>query len=113
MFPMACDIPDDENDEDRDDHGVETVEKRAQLRVVIPPRAELLADIGEGEAPRPGADEGVKLELQLRHAGDAGRQRDEGPHHRQEAADEHGDAAETREEAIDQLEIPPADEEVA
>src|SRR5690242_12628167 len=110
---MAYDIPDDEKEDRGDDHRVKAMEKIAQRRVAVPAGAELLPDIGKGEAPRPGADEGVELEFQLRHAGDAGGQGDEGPHHRQEAAHEDRDAAEAREEAVDQFEVAPADQDVA
>src|SRR5512146_2108975 len=101
MPPMAPNIPDDRQGEDRDDQHVEAVENLAQGRIGLPTPAELRADIGEREAPRPGAEEGIDLEFELRHAGDAGRKRNKGAHHGEEPADEHGDAAETVEEAVD------------
>ena len=50
-FPMVYDPPDDQ----RDDHRIEAMEEVAELRIAVPPRAELLADIGKGETPGRGS----------------------------------------------------------
>src|SRR5215469_5998826 len=109
MFQMPPDIPGDADDDETDDHSVETLHDGAQARVVLPLLAQLVADIGEREAPRPRADEGINLEFDLRHAGDARWQRDKRAHHRQQPADENRDAAVAREKIVDPVEFAPTD----
>ena len=82
-------------------------------RVRVPRVPEPGADIGERETPRPRPCERVDLELELRHACDARRQRDEGPNDRQQAGDEHGDAAEPPEEAVGSVEIVRIEQDIA
>src|SRR5579863_816992 len=96
-----------------EDERVEAMEPQLEARVGFPALAELLADVGQREAPRPGAEEGVEVELQPGHARDAGGQRDEGANYRQQAGDEDGNGAAVREEAIGDVELAAAEKDVA
>ncbi len=78
----------------------------------LPSVAELHADVSKKEAPGPGADEGVEMKAQLRHAGDAGGQGDEGADDGQQARDEDRDAAVALEVVLGAVEIVAAEENV-
>src|SRR5437764_7020358 len=105
VFQMRPHVPNGAADDDGDDYAVETMHEGLEAGIGVPALSELLADIGESIAPGPGAQERIELELSLRHARDACGERDEGADHRQQPADEDGDAAEAPEEPLDHLEL--------
>ena len=71
---MGGDEPEDAGDENEFDAEVEAVEDGFEAGVGVPAVAELHADVGEGEAPGPGADEGVEVEAKLVHLRDRRRE---------------------------------------
>src|SRR5215472_7149750 len=75
VLPMAPDKPDDSENDDRSNHGVEFVEVLAQFAPVL---TQLHPEPRQTEAPRPGTEEGVDVEAPSGHAGDTCGQRDEG-----------------------------------
>ncbi len=101
--------------EDNEGHNgeVEAVHGRPQPRVAVPPFPEQVTHVGEGVAPRPGASKGVGLERKLRHAGDAGWQRDKGANHWQQAPDQRRRAAEPAEEPLSAVQVVRAEQDVA
>src|SRR5690348_17310725 len=113
MLQMPPDIPADAKNDRADNDDVEALHDRAQARIAVPLFAQFVTDIGERKTPRPRADEGIDLEFDLRHAGDAGRQRDERSHDWQEPADQNGDAAVAREEIVRPVELAPAYQHIA
>ena len=77
-----------------DDRGGDDVVEVVHLLLDLTPvLAELVAQVGEAEHPDEGARGGVEREATQRHARGAGRERDEGADDRQQARDEHRDAA--------------------
>ncbi len=110
---MRPDEPDDAGDENQLHSQVKAVEELLEARIGVPLAAEFHADVGEGVAPGPGADEGVDVEADLVHLRDTGGKGDEGANDGEHAADEHGDGTEAGEEVIDQVEVAPAEEEIA
>ena len=110
---MGVDEPEDESYEDDFYAQMETVEDGLEAWVGFPFVAELHADVGEGVAPRPGADKGVSVEAELGHFGDAGWEGDEGADDGEEACDENGEAAELLEVVFGEVEIVFAEEDVA
>ena len=105
--------PEEGGDDDGFDAEVEAVEDLLEAGVGVQGGAEVHADVGEGVAPGPGADEGVEVEAQLVHLGDAGGEGDEGADDGEHAADEDGDGAEAEEEVVDEVEVAAGEEEVA
>src|ERR1700723_2114916 len=87
---------------------MEAMEDLFEARVGLPGCAELHADVGEGVAPGPGADEGVDVEAELVHLRDTGGEGDECADDRQHATYKHSDGAEAGEEMIDTGEGVPA-----
>ena len=69
---MSPDEPNDAGDEDEFYGEMEAVEDGFESRVGVPFVAELHPDVSENETPWPGAEEGVEVEAELVHAGDAG-----------------------------------------
>jgi hypothetical protein len=90
-----------------------TVSKRCMKARSSGLLSQMKARIGEAEAPGPGAEEGIDVEFHQRHAGDAGRQRDECPHPRQHPGHEDGGAAVAGEEAVGPSEVAAAHQEIA
>src|SRR5689334_613424 len=78
MFPVRPEEPDNGKQEERSDQGVELVEILAQI---IPVLARLHSQIGKPQTPGDRSDERVDVKAQPRHAGDPGRQRNEGSNH--------------------------------
>jgi len=113
VLPVRDDEPEEGGDDDDFDGEMEAVEDFFEVGVGVPGCAERHADVGENVAPGPGADEGVDVESQLVHLGDAGGKGDEGADDREHAADEDGDRAEAREEVIHAVEVVAAEEEIA
>src|SRR3954452_19565485 len=83
--------PAEDEVDDADDDGGEHRGGDVPQRVLpfVPARPDLVADKREQEHPRDAAQHGVEREAPERHPGDAGGQRDERPHDRQHAAEEH------------------------
>src|SRR3974390_2393149 len=79
------------------DDGVELVEVLSQRAPVL---AQLHAEPGQREAPRPRSQEGVDVKLAARHARDARRQGDKGPDHRQQARDKNRCLSPAQKEAV-------------
>src|SRR5580765_3927815 len=102
---MRVDKPDDCCDEGELDGEMEAVEYVFETRVGLPFVAELHADVGECVAPRPGADEGVSVKAELRHASEACGQRDEGADDGEQAAKQDGDSAEALKEVLGAVKI--------
>ena len=71
VLPVRPEEPDDTGDEDQFDTEVKAVEDGFEAWVAVPSVAEFHAYICKNEAPGPGAEEGVEVKTELRHAGDA------------------------------------------
>jgi len=113
VFPVSPDEPDDGGDQDELYSQVEAVEDLLESWIGVPLVPELHADVGEGKAPGPGADEGVKVKAELGHAGDASREGDKGPNDGKQATDDYGSAAVLRKEVFGAIEVVTAEEEEA
>ncbi len=113
VFPVGGDEPDDEGEEDEFYAEVEAVEDFLEAGVGVPTVAELHADVGEGEAPGPGAEKGVEVEAALGHAGDAGGKGDKGSDDGEETAEGDGAAAVLLKELLGAVEVVAAEEEEA
>ncbi len=113
VAPVGPDEPDDGGDDEDFDAEVEAVEGGFEAGVGVPGLAELHADPGEDKAPGPGSEEGIEMEAELRHAGDAGGQGDEGADDGQEASEEDGDAAVLAEEVLGAGEVVGIEEDEA
>ena len=112
MFPVPPDVPADPEDHRGDHDPVEAVQHLLEQGVAVPALAQFEPGIRQRIAPEPGAEEGINLELDLVHAGDARGQCYEGADDRQKPAHEHGDAAEALEEPVRPVQIPPAHQDV-
>src|SRR5215469_2523961 len=99
--------------DDQQDQRIEAMEPHLQARIGLPLLAQLHADISQGKAPRPRADESVDVELQAIHTRDAGGKRDEGANHREQTCDEYRDCSAAFEEAVGDGELAMAEEDVA
>ncbi len=71
IFPVAPDKPNDPREQSELYREVEAVEDGFETGIGVPACAEPHADVGEDVAPWPGADEGVEVEADLVHPGDA------------------------------------------
>src|SRR5262249_9686438 len=83
-------------------HSVKLVEIFSKRAPIL---SKLHTEISEREAPGPGAEECVNVKLGPRHAGDAGRQRNEGANHRQQAADEDGEFSPAEKKTVSPVEF--------
>lgn len=92
---------------------MEALEDGLEAGIGVPSIAELHADVGERIAPGPGADEGVDVEADVVHPGDAGGQGDEGANNGQEAADQDRDGTVAGEEALGEIEIVRGEQDVS
>jgi len=113
MLPVPPDVPADPQDHRGDHDSVEPVQDFLEQGVAVPALAQFEPDIRQRIAPGPGAEEGVDLELELGHAGDARGQCYEGADDRQKPAHEHGDAAVALEEPVRPVEIAPAHQHIS
>jgi 1-acyl-sn-glycerol-3-phosphate acyltransferase len=113
VLPVCPDEPDERDDDDGFDADLEAVEDFLEAGVRIPLHAELHADVGQGKAPRPGADKGVDMEAQLVHLRNARRERDEGADDGQHAAEQHGERAEPGKEAVSEIDVVAVEQDVA
>ncbi len=113
VLPVGDDEPEEAGDDDEFDAEVEAVEDGFETRVGVPLVAELHADVGQRVAPGPGAEEGVDVEADLVHLGDASGKGDEGTDDGQHAADQYSDGTVACEEVIYTIEVPLAEEHVA
>ena len=113
VLPMGSNEPGDADDEDEFDAEMEAVKDFLEAGIGVPGGAKAHADVSEGVAPGPGADEGVEVEAELVHPGNAGGKGNKGADNRKHAADEDGDGAEPVEEVIDQVKIAAAEKHVA
>src|ERR1035437_1340903 len=102
VLPVRPEEPRDPGQQKGADHGVEFVEVLAQRAPVL---AELHAEVGQRETPRPRSQESVDMEFAARHARDSGGQRDKGADHRQKARDKHGHVSPALKETIGPVEL--------
>src|SRR5882757_6937419 len=110
---MRDNEPDEADNKDQFDSEVEAMEDSLELRVGVPLRAELHADVGQRVAPGPGTNEGVDVEAELVHLRNTGGESDKGADDGKHASDQHSDGAEAGEEVIDKVEIAPTEEHPA
>ena len=113
VLPVGDDEPEEGKDDDGFDTEVEALEDLLEARIGVELRAELHADIGQDVAPGPGAEKGVEMKAELVHPGNAGGKGDEGTDDGEHASDEHGDGAEAVEEAVNEVQIAAAEQEIA
>src|SRR5215471_21639001 len=87
VFPVRAYKPDHSEQQQNDNHHVQSMQPVAKARVSMPAFAQLHANPRESKTPRPGSNKRVDVKSQARHARDPGGKRDEGPNNRQEASD--------------------------
>src|SRR5215469_68197 len=94
VCPMPPDVPPDRDDEADHHHPRDDVGRTTEgAGDGLPVGADRVAGVGERGDPRDGADGRVDPEPDRLHPREASGQRDEGPHHRQEAPDQDGPRA--------------------
>ncbi len=71
-----------------------------------------IADAGQDAAPDAGPQQGVERKAEVVHAGHPGRDRDQVPYHRQQAADEGGNLAMAQKEALHSLKLVRRDQHI-
>src|SRR5215469_13631095 len=99
---MRPDEPDDSCSEANADDRIELVEVLPEASPVL---SQLHSEICQRETPGPGPEKRVDVKFSAGHAGDAGRQRDEGADHRQQAAGEDGGLSPALEETVGPVQL--------